>query len=276
VECLSGIPGLVGGSPVQNIGAYGQEVSETIVSVLVYDRAERRIRDLSREECGFAYRHSIFNTTARDRYIVLAVAFRLIPGGAPSLRYGDIQKYFAEEREQPSLATVREGVLTRMKHRIVSTATPARIGARLGLGNHLRMSRGEEKTGGREKPAILANTLEAIIAAVFFDSGYAEARNFVTTLFDEEIKAATPRASLDYKTLLQETLQAAKLSAPVYSLVQTDGPAHERTFHVTAKWESGETNGVGSSIKAAEMMAASEALKAIDRENGSSGKQNGH
>ena len=163
-----------------------------------------------------------------------------------------------------------------MKHRLVSTATLARIGERLGLGNHLRMSRGEEKTGGREKPAILANTLEAVIAAVFFDSGYAEARNFVTTLFDEEIKAATPRASLDYKTLLQETLQAAKLSAPVYSLVQTDGPAHERTFHVTAKWESGETNGVGSSIKAAEMMAASEALKAIDRENGSSRKQNGH
>ncbi len=169
----------------------------------------------------------------------------------------------AEElfRRNPSIS---EGDLTLMKHRLVSTPTLARIGQQLQLGEFLRMSRGEEKTGGREKPAILANTIEAIIAAVFFDSGYVQARNFVTELFADEIKKATPRTSLDYKTLLQETLQAAKLSAPVYSLVRTDGPPHERTFHVTAKWESGETNGVGSSIKAAEMMAASKALETLE------------
>lgn len=169
----------------------------------------------------------------------------------------------AEElfRRNPS---VSEGDLTLMKHRLVSTATLARIGQRLQLGDYLRMSRGEEKTGGREKPAILANTIEAVIAAVFFDDGYAAARSFVTALFSDEIEKATPRASLDYKTLLQETLQAAKLAAPVYSIVQTDGPPHERTFHVTAKWESGETRGVGSSIKAAEMMAASKALDILD------------
>lgn len=163
---------------------------------------------------------------------------------------------------------VSEGDLTLMKHRLVSTTTLASIGERLHLGAYLRMSRGEEKTGGRDKPAILANTLEAIIAAVFFDSGYVQARSFVTELFADEIKKATPRTSLDYKTLLQETLQAARLAAPVYSLVKTDGPPHERTFHVAAKWDTGETSGVGSSIKAAEMMAASEALKMIEKQNG--------
>ena len=159
-----------------------------------------------------------------------------------------------------------------MKHRLVSTTTLARIGEGLNLGKYVRMSRGEEKTGGRDKPAILANTLEAIIAAVFFDSGYVQARSFVTALFDDEIRKATPRASLDYKTLLQETLQAAKLQAPVYSLINSEGPPHDRTFHVNARWELGETNGTGSSIKAAEMMAAKEALLAIER-NGDLPKQ---
>jgi ribonuclease-3 len=165
----------------------------------------------------------------------------------------------------------REGELTLMKHQLVSTPTLARIAQRLELGEYLRMSRGEEKTGGREKPAILADTLEAIIAAVFFDSGYAEARRLITRLFADEIERATPRTSIDYKTLLQETLQAAKLAAPVYSLLQTDGPPHERTFHVSATWESGKAEGTGSSIKAAEMMAASRALKAIEDANGSPG-----
>lgn len=177
----------------------------------------------------------------------------------------------AEElfRRNPS---VSEGDLTLMKHRLVSTTTLARIGERLNLGEFVRMSRGEEKTGGRDKPAILANTLEAIIAAVFFDSGYVHARNFVTALFGDEIAKATPRASLDYKTLLQETLQAAKLHAPVYSLVSSEGPPHDRTFYVKARWELGETSGFGSSIKAAEMMAAKEALLAIER-NGDLPKQ---
>ncbi|HEV8590550.1 MAG TPA: ribonuclease III [Pyrinomonadaceae bacterium] len=173
-------------------------------------------------------------------------------------------------RKHPTLS---EGDLTLMKHRLVSTPTLALIAAGLELGDHLRMSRGEEKTGGREKPAILADTLEAVIAAVFFDSGYVEARALIARLFADEIKDATPKASVDYKTLLQETLQAAKLAAPVYSLLSTDGPPHERTFHVAASWESGRSEGTGSSIKAAEMMAASRALKAIEDADGNSPKR---
>src|SRR5215213_5502554 len=80
IECLSGIPGFVGGTPVQNVGAYGQEVSETIVSVRAFDRQNNQLIDLTNAECGFAYRTSIFNSTDQNRFIVLAVIYRLETG----------------------------------------------------------------------------------------------------------------------------------------------------------------------------------------------------
>jgi UDP-N-acetylmuramate dehydrogenase len=110
VECLSGIPGLVGGTPVQNVGAYGQEVSETILSVRAYDRHEKRIVVLGHAECQFSYRASVFNTTARDRYIVLAVTYALKPGGVPAIRYPDVKNYFTDYLEPPTLRSVREAV----------------------------------------------------------------------------------------------------------------------------------------------------------------------
>ncbi len=115
VECLSGIPGSVGGTPVQNVGAYGQEVSDTIESVRALDlRApdskENRIVVLPKPACGFRYRASIFNSAERGRYIILRVNYRLKRGGAPSLKYADLQKYFAEKKTPPSLAEVRAAV----------------------------------------------------------------------------------------------------------------------------------------------------------------------
>lgn len=160
--------------------------------------------------------------------------------------------------------TLSEGDLSLMKHRLVSTSTLAKIAAMLKIGEAIRMSRGEEKTGGRKKSAILADTLEAVIAAVFFDSGYAGARAFVTRILEDELRLATPQSSLDYKTLLQETLQSRKQSAPTYSIVRTEGQPHERTFFVEASWDAGKAHGTGPSIKSAEMMAASEALKALE------------
>jgi UDP-N-acetylmuramate dehydrogenase len=110
IECLSGIPGSVGGTPVQNVGAYGQEVSETILSVLAFDRRENRNRELTASECGFSYRTSIFNTTERERYIVLRVTYQLQPGGTPALRYADLQKYFSGRDGTPTLSEVRDAV----------------------------------------------------------------------------------------------------------------------------------------------------------------------
>jgi UDP-N-acetylmuramate dehydrogenase len=110
LECLSGIPGLTGGTPVQNVGAYGQEVSQTITQVRAYDREAADFVDLSNAECGFSYRASIFNSSARDRYIVTRVTYRLVPGGAPSLSYADLQRHFAGQSETPTLLEVRDAV----------------------------------------------------------------------------------------------------------------------------------------------------------------------
>lgn len=160
-----------------------------------------------------------------------------------------------------------EGDLTLMKHRLVSTETLAKIGADIGLGDFVRIGKGEEKTGGRTKPALLADTLEAVIAAVFFDSSYVAARSFVGNLLADELRSTTPISSLDYKTLLQETLQAEKRTIPSYSVVKTVGPPHNRTFFVEATWDMGKTNGKGNSIKTAEMEAASRALKEIKKQS---------
>ena len=110
VECLSGIPGNVGGTPVQNVGAYGQEVSETIESVEVFDLKDSQIRELCGEACGFAYRSSVFNTTERGRFIILKVTYALAPGGKPRLAYADLQRHFAGRESAPNLAEVREAV----------------------------------------------------------------------------------------------------------------------------------------------------------------------
>src|SRR5207244_8392381 len=84
-ECLSGIPGFVGGTPVQNVGAYGQEVSETIIKVRVFDRKSKEILELTNYDCKFTYRTSIFNSTEKNRFIVLAVTYDLTPNGYPKM-----------------------------------------------------------------------------------------------------------------------------------------------------------------------------------------------
>jgi ribonuclease III len=162
--------------------------------------------------------------------------------------------------------TLSEGDLTLMKHHLVSSTTLAKISVSLDLGEFVSIGRGEEKTGGRKKPAILADTLEAVIAAIFFDSGYLSASEFILRIFAAELKKVTPQSSLDYKTLLQETLQAEKLSTPTYSLIKTEGLPHARTFFVEAAWGDNRSLGTGGSIKSAEMMAASEALKSLKKQ----------
>lgn len=110
VECLSGIPGSVGGTPVQNVGAYGQEVSETIASVLAYDRKDGQVRELCNEACGFSYRGSIFNSTERGRFIILRATYALDPEGKPHITYADLKKQFEGRETPPNLAETREAV----------------------------------------------------------------------------------------------------------------------------------------------------------------------
>ena len=113
IECLAGIPGDVGGTPVQNVGAYGQEVAETIVQVRAYDLDTGAFLDLDHQACRFGYRRSLFNAEARGRYIVTAVTYKLRPGGEPALRYADVKRHFAAQSElgkSPSLRQVYEAV----------------------------------------------------------------------------------------------------------------------------------------------------------------------
>jgi UDP-N-acetylmuramate dehydrogenase len=112
LECLSGIPGTVGGTPVQNVGAYGQEVSETISSVRVLEISSGKITEWNNRDCGFAYRSSVLNTTALGRYIVLHVTFRLAQDGSPTVEYADLKKFLAagSAGSRPTLQRLRDAV----------------------------------------------------------------------------------------------------------------------------------------------------------------------
>lgn len=160
---------------------------------------------------------------------------------------------------------VTEGELSRMKHRLVSAPTLAQASLRLNLGDFLRFGRGEERSGGRNKDALLADVLEAITGAIFLDGGLAAATDFVQRAIGDELKQATPAAAAeaDYKTMLQERLQAERRPAPRYKVVETLGPPHRRTFRVEVIWDEGCVSGEGRSIKSAEVAAAKLALEAM-------------
>jgi len=129
LECLSGIPGLVGATPIQNVGAYGQEVSDTVTTVRVLDSEGGEIRTLTAAECGFGYRDSRFRSVEPERWVVLAVTYRLRPGGAPTVRYADVERHLAARRVAvPTLADVRETVLAirRSKSMVLDPCDPNR------------------------------------------------------------------------------------------------------------------------------------------------------
>jgi UDP-N-acetylmuramate dehydrogenase len=112
LECLSGIPGKVGATPIQNVGAYGQDVSESITQVTTLDTIKRTTRTFSNEECQFSYRDSWFKSREPGRYIVTEVAFRLKLNAPPSLRYAELERHFQElGNAAPSLSELRDGVL---------------------------------------------------------------------------------------------------------------------------------------------------------------------
>ena len=120
LECLAGIPGTVGGTPVQNVGAYGQEVASVIERVRAFDLQEHAFVEFTAAECGFAYRRSRFNSADRGRYVVTRVDYRLTPGGAPTVRYAELQRALAEaqklEGREASLAEVA-AVVRRIRQR---------------------------------------------------------------------------------------------------------------------------------------------------------------
>ncbi|MBK5258100.1 MAG: UDP-N-acetylmuramate dehydrogenase [Thermoanaerobaculia bacterium] len=118
VECLSGIPGSTGATPIQNVGAYGQDVSETIVRVEALDRTTGRVRTFTNAECRFGYRASLFKNHERDRHVVVSVTFRLKCDGAASIRYPELKKFIEEKGVSiDDLQGVRDAVIAIRKRK---------------------------------------------------------------------------------------------------------------------------------------------------------------
>jgi ribonuclease-3 len=170
-----------------------------------------------------------------------------------------------------------EGELSRMKHRLVSATTLARVAEALSFGQFLRVGRGEEKSGGRRKCALLADAFEAVLAAVYLDAGFPAAISFLHHTLGDELKKADPKlaGAGDYKTLLQEMLHAAGQDSPRYEVVEMAGPPHRRTFCVEVLWSGCRARGEGRSIKAAETAAARQAVDCLKTETASATTRDG-
>jgi ribonuclease-3 len=162
----------------------------------------------------------------------------------------------------------QEGQLTRARSNLVSAPHLGAVAARMGLGEYLRLGRGEEKTGGRNKPALLVNALEAVVAAVYRDGGIDAASQFIARAIIPDDLAASARElfSIDYKSALQERLQAARMSPAEYRVVEESGPEHQKTFTVEVQAGSaGAARGRGGSKKVAEQEAARTILEQLGR-----------
>ena len=167
------------------------------------------------------------------------------------------------------LPALREGKLSRIKANLVNARNLRRVAERLELGRYLRLGPGEEKTGGRQKQALLANAVEAVVAALYRDGGMEPASRFVEEFLLRELRESSvePLARADYKSALQEYLQARRLPAARYPTVEARGPEHRKTFTVEL-WvgERCLARGEGATKKAAEQQAARRALERIPGE----------
>jgi len=128
-----------------------------------------------------------------------------------------------------------EGELARIKSIVVSEKTLAQIALAVGIPEALQLGRGEERSGGRAKKALLADALEALIGAVFLDRGYDAARDFVARLVEPVIEESVAGKSKDYKTVIQEYAQKYLRELPVYSMDRVEGPEHDRMFWVSCR-----------------------------------------
>ena len=160
-------------------------------------------------------------------------------------------------RRYPQL---REGELSVTRAQVVSEAGLSDVAGQLGIGQWLLLGKGEEKSGGRTKASILADAFEALIAAVYLDSGFDAASAMVNRLLAQRIETVEFKGFYDFKTRLQETSQARMKATPTYEVVQELGPDHDKRFVVAVKIGSDEwARAVGKSKKEAEQMAAAEA-----------------
>ena len=161
-----------------------------------------------------------------------------------------------------------EGALSVTRAQVVSEEGLSEVAGQLGIGAWLMLGKGEDKSGGRSKPSILADAFEAIVAAVYLDGGFKAAWELVERLLTQRIEAAELRNFYDFKTRLQETAQARLKATPTYRVVQEVGPSHDKRFVVAVTLGNDEwARAVGKSKKEAEQMAAAEANFRLEGSN---------
>lgn len=158
-----------------------------------------------------------------------------------------------------------EGLLTKLRSRLVKTSTLAGVARGIGLDRRLMLGRGEEGQGGRERDSLLADALEALFGAVFLDGGFAEARRLVLGLLDPLWpESPTLPGGKDWKSRLQELTQERDRERPVYALVESSGPEHHKVFEVEVSLPDGRRfRATGQSLKKAEQAAAQRALQVL-------------
>lgn len=160
-----------------------------------------------------------------------------------------------------------EGDLAKIKSAVVSEVTLAKIASGINLGSFIQMGKGEERSGGRVRSSILANTLEALIGAIYLDAGLKVSKRFVLSLFKSDVERIDKLSYLrDPKTTLQEFVQGKYKQRPVYEVIEETGPDHKKEFTVQLCVNGNEiSTGTGSSKRKAEMDAAKKVLQEIQK-----------
>src|SRR6185437_366702 len=160
-----------------------------------------------------------------------------------------------------------EGILTNLRSLVVNTKSLAKLAKKHQFGQHLKLSRGEEDSGGRENDSILANTFESVIGAIFLDQGIDAVKTFLHAVLIPEIEAYVEKKVFkDPKSLLQEYVQARKQNSPVYKVLHEEGPAHAKQFTIGVFVDDTKVGeGQGKSKQEAEEQAAEQALEKIGK-----------
>ncbi len=167
-----------------------------------------------------------------------------------------------------SFSRAREGDLTRLRSRLVNTRMLAELARHIGLDGALLLGKGEEQQGGRQRDALLADAMEAVLGGIFLDGGFEAAQSVVRRLFARNWPdRVEPEEAKDYKSRLQEETQRLLRSLPTYTLVASEGPEHDKNFTVRVDVSDGRSwIGRASSVKRAEHEAARQALEILARE----------
>ena len=247
------------------IAEFGQQVSDRVTRIRDEFRAVEEALGYSFKDAGLL-EHAL---THRSR------AHEDASGGVrdnESLEFlGDaVLGFVISDRLFRECPDWNEGQKSKARAALVSTAALARVGERLGLGDHLLLGRGEERTGGRTKRSLIADTFEAVVAAVYLDGGVEAADGFVERWFRPGIDAVRagdvgPGVTRDHKSALQEWLQSRDRGLPRYELVDTSGPAHRRVFETEIRvGEQALARGEGRTKKESEQRAAERALAALE------------